>query len=102
MKKTNKIMKAQEHLVLKDYFIAKTTIETLEIIGVRKKILKFISKNFDFEILESCSEYGSNLYKLNLLEFFNQEKCFLCFIKLDVNEYIERTLICKDELKQVA
>ena len=38
----------------------------------------------------------------NHREFFNQEKCFLCFIKLDVNEYLERMLICKDELKQVA
>ena len=95
-------MMTREHLFLKDNFIANRIIETLNTIGISKKMIKFISKNFDFEILESCSEYGSNLHNISIFEFLNQEKCFLCFIKLDVDEYLERMSIYMDELKQVA
>ena len=101
-KRKQKFSKKDEQVFLKDFFIYLETIKMLTSIGIDDELLNFIKYHFNHEILSECSEYGDDLFNLNLLEFINQEKCFLCFIKLDVDDYLERMLIYMDELKQAA
>jgi hypothetical protein len=101
-KRKQKFSKKDEQVFLKDFFIYLETIKMLTSIGIDDELLNFIKCHFNHEILSECSEYGDDLFNLNLLEFINQEKCFLCFIKLDVDEYLERMFIYREELKQVA
>jgi hypothetical protein len=101
-KRKQKFSKKDEQVFLKDFFIYLETIKMLTSIGIDDELLNFIKCHFNHEILSECSEYGDDLFNLNLLEFINQEKCFLCFIKLDVDDYLERMLIYMDELKQAA
>lgn len=100
--KKQKFSKKEEQIILKDYFIYHETIRMLTSIGTDNELLNFIKCHFNHEILSDCSEYGNKLFNFNLLEFINLEKCFLCFIKLDVDEYLERMFIYREELKQVA
>lgn len=100
--KKQKFSKREERIILKDYFIYHEIIKVLTSIGTDDELLNFIKCHFNHEILSDCSEYGDDLFNINLLEFINQEKCFLCFIKLDVDEYLERMLIYREKLKQVA
>jgi hypothetical protein len=100
--KKQKFTKKQEQIYLKDFFIYTQTTFMLQSIGLDEELYDFIRKNFDLNILAESSEYGYELFNLNFLNFLNQEKCFLCFIKLDIDEYLERMLIYRDELKQVA
>lgn len=101
-KRKQKFSKKDEQVFLKDFFIYLETIKMLTSIGIDDELLNFIKCHFNHEILSECSEYGDDLFNLNLLEFINQEKCFLCFIKLDVDEYLDRMLIYSVELEQVA
>jgi hypothetical protein len=97
-----KFSKKDEQIFLKDYFIYHEIIKVLISIGTDEETLISIKCHFNHEILSDCSEYGDDLFNLNLLEYFSQEKCFLCFIKLDVDEYLHRMLNYREELKQVA
>lgn len=101
-RKKQKFTRKQEQIYLKDFFIYVQSIKMFKSIGIDDELHKFIVENFDLDILTQSSEYKNEIFNLNFLEFLNQEKCFLCFIKLDVDKYLERMLIYRDELKQVA
>lgn len=102
MKKAKNITKKQEHFYLKDFFILYNTLEMLKFIGIDEELLKFITQNFDFDILQQCSEYGCSIHELNFVEFVHQEKCFLCFIKLDVEQYIYQMRSYQNEINQAS
>jgi len=94
--KKQKFTRKQEQFYLKDFFIYIQTIKMLKSIEIDEELYEFIYDHFNFEILAECSEYKYELFNLNFLEFLIQEKCFLCFIKLNIDEYLESMLIYRD------
>lgn len=82
----------EERIVFKEYFIQK------EFDKVIKKILNseldeglyiFIKMNLCIEMIEDYSEYGNGLIDLDFTDYFTGNKCFLCFIKFDFDEFMD-------------
>lgn len=91
-KSKSKKVNQDERIVFKEYFIQK------EFDKVIKKILNseldeglyiFIKMNFCIEMVEDFSEYGDGLIDLDFTDYFTGDKCFLCFIKFDFDEFID-------------
>ena len=99
IKRLKNEIEEQNNYFLKDHFFHSCAIEALRSLDVDKEIIKYIDKYFYFEILEQCSEYGMSISYLDFSEIMYENKDnFFNFLKVDIDDYINKMKIYVEEM----
>jgi hypothetical protein len=49
----------------------------------------FIKMIMSYEIIKDFSDYGEGLIDLDFTHYFTGDKCLLCYIKFDMDEFLD-------------
>ncbi len=62
---------------------------------------EFIKNIISCEMIADFSDYGNSIFKLNFIDYTMGDKCFLCFIKFDLEYFIETMIwLYEDEMTE--
>lgn len=60
---------------------------------------EFIQKVISFDIIADFSDYVYDVFDLNFIGYYEGDKCFLCFIKFDLDDFVESMIyLYEDEI----
>lgn len=92
--KNNKSKKVNQEdvLIYKQYFIYhefQKNIYNKLFSEFEEELFEFIQKVISYDVIAQYSDYGYDVFDLNFIDYFKGDKCFLCFIKFDLNDFVE-------------
>ena len=69
-------------------------IEDILFFELEKEYYEFVKEAISFELIADFSDYGDGVFDLDFIDYYEGDKCFLCFIKFDLDEFIEFIIDC--------
>ncbi len=69
-------------------------IEDILFFELEEEHYEFVKEVISFEMIADFSDYGDGIFDLNFIDYYEGDKCFLCFIKFDLDEFIEFIVGC--------
>ena len=76
----------------KRYFIFnefKKVIEDILIFDFDEKLYEYVMSVIDINTIANFSDYGNKVFDLDYLNYVVGDKCFLCFVKFDFDEFVQ-------------
>lgn len=64
-------------------------IEDILFLELEEELYEFIKDVISFEMIADFSDYGDDVFDLDFIDYYEGDKCFLCFIKFDLDDFIE-------------
>ena len=64
-------------------------IEDILFFELEEELYEFIKNVISFEMIADFSDYGDDVFDLDFIDYYEGDKCFLCFIKFDLDDFIE-------------
>ena len=64
-------------------------IEDILFFELEEELYEFIKNVISFEMIADFSDYGDDIFDLDFIDYYEGDKCFLCFIKFDLDDFIE-------------
>ncbi len=64
-------------------------IEDILFFELEEELYEFIKDVISFEMIADFSDYGNDVFDLDFIDYYEGDKCFLCFIKFDLDDFIE-------------
>ena len=59
-------------------------IEDILFFELEEELYEFIKDVISFEMIADFSDYGNDVFDLDFIDYYEGDKCFLCFIKFDL------------------
>ena len=64
-------------------------IEDILFFELDEELYEFIKDVISFEMIADFSDYGDDIFDLDFIDYYEGDKCFLCFIKFDFDEFVQ-------------
>ena len=64
-------------------------IENILFFELEEEHYEFIKDVVSCEMIADFSHYGDDIFEMDFLEYITGNKCFLCFVKFQLDEFVE-------------
>ena len=64
-------------------------IEDILFFELEEEHYEFIQDIISFEMIADFSDYGDDIFELDFIDYITGDKCFLCFIKFYLDDFVE-------------
>jgi hypothetical protein len=74
-------------------------IEDILFFELDEELYEFIKDVISFQMIADFSDYGDDVFNLDFMDYYEGDKCFLCFIKFDLDDFIDCMIYMNEDMK---
>lgn len=72
-------------------------IENVLFFELEEEHYEFIQRIITFDLIADFSDYGYDVFDLDFIDYYEGDKCFLCFIKFHLDDFIDCMFFLYDD-----